>query len=118
MGEIIRRRSRNSKPVITTQADSVSEVVTTEESQLSTRSNAQMETEETEETINWANRSEIKKQEETYITAKGIDEISSELIEDRRSGIVEFNYWDESHNWGSDNEVVSDDYWHFLGRYE
>ncbi len=117
MGEL-RRRKRSSKPVITTKADLVSEVVTTEESQLSTMNAPQMKTEETEETINWASRSEMKKQEETYITAKGIDEISSELIEDRRSGRVEFNYWDESHNWGSDNEVVSDDYWHFLGGYE
>ncbi len=117
MGEL-RRRKRSSKPVITTKADLVSEVVTTEESQLSTSSDDQMETEATEETIKWASRTEIKKQKETSITAKGINEISSELMEDRRSGIVEFNYWDESHNWGSDNELVSDDYWHFLGRYE
>ena len=44
--------------------------------------------------------------------------LTQKLMEDRRSGLVEFNYWDESHNWGSDNEVVSEDYWHFLGRYE
>ena len=41
MGEIIRRRKRSSKPVITTQADSVSEVVTTEESPFSTSSNVE-----------------------------------------------------------------------------
>ena len=77
MGEI-RRRRKSSKPVITTQADSISEVVTTGESQFSTMSDDQMETEETEETINWASRSEITKQKETSITAKGIDEINSE----------------------------------------
>ena len=102
MGEIIRRRSRSSKSVITTKADSESEVVKTENSPLSTRSHLTMETEETEETVKWASRTEITKQEEAYITAKGIDEISSELMEDRRSGLLEFNYWDESHNWGSD----------------
>ena len=116
MGEIIRRRSRSSKSLITTKADSESEVVKTENSPLSTRSNLSRET---EETVKWTSRREIKKQEETYITAKGIDEISSELMEDRRSGVLEFNYWDARATTGVlTSLVVSDDYWHFLGRYE
>ncbi|WP_222427362.1 hypothetical protein, partial [Hyella patelloides] len=27
-------------------------------------------------------------------------------------------HWDETHSWGSDDDEASDDYWHFLGRYE
>lgn len=49
---------------------------------------------------------------------RGIDEIYSEFGEERRSGLLESDYWDETHSWGSDDEVESDEYWHFVGRYE
>ncbi len=47
-----------------------------------------------------------------------IDQIRSELYEELRSTLVESDYWDETHSWGADNEVESDDYWHFVGRFE
>lgn len=59
-----------------------------------------------------------KKEEETFTTRKGMDEIRSEFVEESRSGLLESDYWDETHSWGLDDEVESDDYWHFVGRYE
>ena len=47
-----------------------------------------------------------------------IDQIRSEIDEELRSTLVESDYWDETHSWGADNEVESDDYWHFVGRFE
>ena len=47
-----------------------------------------------------------------------IDQIRSEIHEELRSNLVESNYWDETHSWGADNEIESDDYWHFVGRFE
>lgn len=47
-----------------------------------------------------------------------IDQIRSEIYEELRSTLVESDYWDETHSWGADNEVESDDYWHFVGRFE
>ncbi|WP_019503421.1 hypothetical protein [Pleurocapsa sp. PCC 7319] len=47
-----------------------------------------------------------------------INQIRSELYEEIRSTLVESDYWDETHSWGADNEIESDDYWHFVGRFE
>ena len=48
-----------------------------------------------------------------------IDRIRTELLEDRyHEKLVEPHYWDETHNWTDEGELVSTDYWHFLGRYE
>ena len=48
-----------------------------------------------------------------------IDRIRTELLEDNyHSQFVDPEYWDESHSWTNDGELVSSDYWHFLGRYE
>ncbi len=47
-----------------------------------------------------------------------IDQIRSELMEERNSSLIESDYWDETHSWGSDDDEASDEYWHFLGRYE
>ena len=47
-----------------------------------------------------------------------IDQIRAELVEERSSALLESDYWDETHSWGSDDEEASDEYWHFLGRYE
>ena len=52
------------------------------------------------------------------VMRRDLDEIRAELREERNSALVESNYWDETHNWGSDEEEASDEYWHFLGRYE
>ena len=74
-----------------------------------------------EESLNKTEREEVTHQ----VTSKGIlvmrrdlDEISSELREERNSALLESDYWDETHSWGSDDEEESDEYWHFLGRYE
>ncbi len=52
------------------------------------------------------------------VMRQGIDEIRAELVEEERSDLLESDYWDETHSWGSDDEVASDEYWHFVGRYE
>ena len=52
------------------------------------------------------------------VMRRDLDEIRAELREERNSALVESNYWDETHSWGSDEEEASDEYWHFLGRYE
>ena len=53
------------------------------------------------------------------LNADTVERIRSELIEDRyHDQLSESEYWDETHNWGAATESVSDDYWHFLGRYE
>ena len=47
------------------------------------------------------------------------DRIRTELLEDKyHEKLVEPEYWDESHNWTDEGELVSSDYWHFLGQYE
>ena len=43
-----------------------------------------------------------------------IDQISTELGEDRRNDL-DSEYWDDTHDWGSE---YNSDYWHFLGQYE
>ncbi len=73
---------------------------------------------EEEESQDWISREALRQDQGTFTTARGINEISAELTDDRRSALVESNYWDETHSWGSDSEAESDDYWHFVGRYE
>ena len=73
---------------------------------------------EEEESQDWISRAALRQDSGTFTTAKGINEIRAELTDDRRSALLESNYWDETHNWGSDSEAESDDYWHFVGRYE
>lgn len=46
-----------------------------------------------------------------------IDQIRAELFEERFAPSPEPEYQDESHSWG-DNETESEEYQHFLGRYE
>ena len=55
---------------------------------------------------------------DNFSLTNGIDQIRTELDEENFSALVESDYWDESHSWGADNELESDDYWHFLGKYE
>lgn len=76
------------------------------------------ETESEDELQNRLARERIRQNQGTFTTARGMNEIKSELTDDRRSQLVELNYWNETHSWGSDSEAVSDDYSHFLGRYE
>jgi len=52
------------------------------------------------------------------VMRQGIDEIRAELGEERNSALLESDYWDETHSWGADDEEASDEYWHFVGRYE
>ena len=47
-----------------------------------------------------------------------INQIRSELYEELRSPLVESEYWDETHSWNTNYETESDDYWHFVGRFE
>ncbi len=57
--------------------------------------------------------------EQKSLKKMGIDQIRAELFEEKCLPLVESDYWDETHSWGSDNEIIeSDDYWHFVGRYE
>jgi len=55
-------------------------------------------------------------QQQSNSTA-AIDQIRAELFEERYAPSVESTYQDESHNW-LDDEAESEDYRHFLGRYE
>ena len=63
-------------------------------------------------------REQLEKAQRKYQIRRTINEINADIIDDKRSALVESNYWDETHSWGSDLEVESDDYWHFVGRYE
>ena len=47
-----------------------------------------------------------------------INQIRSELYEELRSPLVESEYWDETHSWNTNHETESNDYWHFVGRFE
>ncbi len=67
---------------------------------------------ETEEVTRPATRKGI------LVMRQGIDEIRAELGEERNSALLESDYWDETHSWGADDEEASDEYWHFVGRYE
>lgn len=52
-------------------------------------------------------------------TTNDINTIRAELLEDQyHSNLAESNYSDDTHDWGWDSQKLSDDYWHFLGRYE
>ena len=102
------RRRRNTrslgeqKPILTTQELSEENII-----------NLQMEQPESN---NLTSNTELR--EENFSSTKGIDQIRSELEEEQRSALVESDYWDETHSWGADNDLESDDYWHFLGKYE
>ncbi len=62
---------------------------------------------------------EIERDEtDPFTTRQGINEIRSELMEERNSSLIESGYWDETHSWGADDDEASDEYWHFVGRYE
>ena len=70
------------------------------------------QTELTDEVGQWIGQKEIVGMK------TGLDEISAELKEEGYSALVESDYWDETHSWGVDDEEASDEYWHFVGRYE
>ena len=67
---------------------------------------------ETEKITNQANLKDIQ------VMRRDVDEIKAELVEEKQSALLESDYWDETHSWGSDGEEASDEYWHFVGRYE
>ena len=90
------------KPILTTQEQSEESII-----------NVQMEQ---QEATNLAPNTAQKV--DNFSLTKGIDQIRSELDEENFSALVESDYWDETHSWGADNELESDDYWHFLGKYE
>lgn len=48
-----------------------------------------------------------------------VDLIRTELLEDvYHAELSEPHFSDDTHNWGNGNKLISDDYWHFLGRFE
>ena len=48
-----------------------------------------------------------------------VDRIHSEIQDEEYHSLLdEPNYSDDTHDWGNNYELVSSDYWHFLGRYE
>ena len=67
---------------------------------------------------NLASRARLREEPDPFTTRQGINEIRSELMEESNSALIESGYWDETHSWGSDDEEASDEYWHFVGRYE
>ena len=71
-----------------------------------------------EEPDNFMTREQLKQAQRKYQVRKTFNEINADITDDKRSALVESNYWDETHSWGSDSEAESDDYWHFVGRYE
>ena len=109
MTEIRRVRKRGEKQI------SINPVVQEEEPKQVVISKEETESEEAQ---NRLARERIRQNQGTFTTAKGINEISAEFTDDRRSQLVESNFWDETHNWGCDSELVSDDYSHFLGGFE
>lgn len=45
--------------------------------------------------------------------------IRADLLEDfHHSEFAESDFSDDTHDWGGDSQLLSDDYWHFLGSYE
>ncbi len=70
------------------------------------------------DTDNFMTRDQLRQAQRKYQIRKTFNEINADITDDKRSAVVESNYWDETHNWGSGSEIESDDYWHFLGRYE
>lgn len=52
-------------------------------------------------------------------STNNIDSIRAEFLDDTyHSKLADSDYSDDTHDWGGDNQDLSDDYWHFLGRYE
>ena len=48
-----------------------------------------------------------------------INTIRADLLEDAyHSKFAESDFSDDTHDWGGDSQLISDDYWHFLGRFE
>jgi hypothetical protein len=47
-----------------------------------------------------------------------INQICAEFSEEKSNSDIDSEYSDDTHNWFDDGEEFSDDYWHFLGRFE
>lgn len=48
-----------------------------------------------------------------------INSIRSELLDDfYHSDLTQSDYSNDTHDWHGEGETISDDYWHFLGRFE
>ena len=55
----------------------------------------------------------------TTINEQSINSIRAELLEDiYHSDFAESNYSNDTHDWGNNDYSHSEEYWHFLGRYE
>ncbi len=104
---------RRRKTRLVSQPGELKPILTTPEQQEESITNAQMEQQEATNLV-----SNTAQKLENFSLTKGIDQIRSELDEENFSALVESDYWDESHSWGADSEAESDDYWHFLGKYE
>ncbi len=70
------------------------------------------------DTDNFMTREQLNQAQRKYQIRKTFNEIKADITDDKRSAAVESGYWDETHSWGSDSELESDDYWHFVVRYE
>lgn len=54
----------------------------------------------------------------TPIPQDQFNQIRDEIEAHHHAHLAGSDYWDDSHDWSDEGELVSDDYWHFLGRYE
>jgi|GEM_PF-3329144 len=53
------------------------------------------------------------------VGSNNINSIRAELREDNyHSMFADSDFSDDTHDWGGDNQDISDDYWHFLGLFE
>ena len=73
---------------------------------------------QTKEEVTVESTSNYESTGEESMSKSAIDQIRAELFEERYAPSVEPEYEDESHSWGTDNEAESEEYQHFLGRYE
>ncbi len=71
---------------------------------------------EERETITSTSSKELRQQGSW--TIGDINQIRGEFREETSYPVVEPEYWDDTHNWGKEYGTESEDYWHFVGRYE
>ena len=111
-----KRRTRSTsdseqKPILASQQLTIEDALNAEEGQSISTSTSSIESIEPEPT------SANKIGEAKSILTLQIDQIRAELLEEEYLNPTESEYSNETHSWG-DKLPESDDYWHFVSRYE